>query len=102
EIALNQGDTLEMLALIDTASLERLGSFAGLQSGQTAQFMATMPAISAETTAKFSTLTTLKADLSKLEANFGPGHPEVEIRRKEIMLVEKLIRESKEETQVDS
>ncbi|WP_437223261.1 polysaccharide biosynthesis tyrosine autokinase [Planctomicrobium sp. SH661] len=102
QIEANQGDTLEMLALIDSASLERLGSFAGLQSGQTAGFVKDMPTRTAAVTAKLNTLTTLKAKLNELLSNFGPAHPQVEILRQEIALVEDVVRNAEKQTEFTS
>jgi len=100
EILKKEGDnTLELLALIDNDSLSRLGTFAGFSSAQTTDFQKNAAARAKEAEAKYSTLTSLRADLSKLEANFGPGHPQVVNLKQEIGLVEKLISESEKSTQ---
>jgi capsular exopolysaccharide synthesis family protein len=97
-------DDFERLALIDNESLERLGTFAGLQLNtvNNVEFQAAQPARTQEAMARFSTLIQLKADLSKLLANFGPGHPQVENLKQEIALVEKSIEESHQLTRLDS
>jgi succinoglycan biosynthesis transport protein ExoP len=100
QIRRNNGNALDMLALIDSASLERLGAFAGLQSGDTHEIMKTQAARTAEAAAKYNTLSQLKSRLNELLANFGPGHPQVEILKKEIAIYEELVRESEKETRI--
>ncbi|HWL08371.1 MAG TPA: polysaccharide biosynthesis tyrosine autokinase [Planctomicrobium sp.] len=93
------GDPLEMLALIDTDSLTRLGTFAGFSSAQTSEFQQAQAARLQEAQTKYGKLTNLQADLAKHEANFGPGHPVVENLRREIQLVERVLRDSERATQ---
>jgi len=98
----NGGDPLEMIALVDSDSLERLSAFVTLQSGQSADFLKHMPERAATTTAKYQNLASLKAKLSELLANFGPGHPQVEILNKEIQLMEELIKQGTQQTKYQS
>ncbi len=99
QIKASNGDSLELLALIDTDSLTRLGTFAGFSSAQTSEFQQAQAARLHEAQTKYGKLTSLQADLSKHEANFGPGHPVVENLRKEIQLVEQVLKESERKTQ---
>lgn len=100
QIRRNNGNALDMLALIDSASLERLGAFSGLQSSDTHEILKTQAARTAETAAKYGTLSQLKSKLNELLANFGPGHPQVEILKKEIAIYEELVQESEKQTRV--
>jgi len=102
EIREKGGDPLDMVALVDSASLERLSAFVALQSGHSAEFMKDMPERTATTNAKYQHLTSLKARLNELVANFGPGHPQVEILKKEILQVEQLVSEGAEQTRYKS
>jgi len=102
EIREKGGDPLEMVALIDSSSLERLGAFVALQSGQSAEFAKTIPERTATNQVKYQNLTALKAKLNELLANFGSGHPQVEILKKEIMLMEEVIAQGKQQTEYKS
>lgn len=94
-------DDFDRLALIDTEQLQRLGTFAGLSASASQTInLATQPLRAQEAETRYSTLTQLQAELAKLEANFGPGHPEVLNRRRELEMVRKLIEEGAKETQV--
>lgn len=98
EIREKGGDPLDMVALVDSASLERLSAFLTLQSGHSAEFMKDMPERTATTNAKYQLLTSLKSQLNELVANFGPGHPRVEILKKEIQQVEELVNQGTQQT----
>ncbi|WP_437193233.1 polysaccharide biosynthesis tyrosine autokinase [Planctomicrobium sp. SH527] len=90
----NNGDKLELIALIDSDSLQRLGTFAGFSSAQTSEFQQSQVSRIKDAETRYGRLTSLKAELSRLESNFGPSHPNVENLRKEIKLVENLLQES--------
>lgn len=90
----NNGDKLELIALIDSESLQRLGTFAGFSSAQTSEFQQSQVSRIKDAETRYGKLTTLKAELTRLESNFGPSHPNVENLRKEISLVENLLNES--------
>ncbi|MCA9140729.1 MAG: polysaccharide biosynthesis tyrosine autokinase [Planctomycetales bacterium] len=89
-------DNLDKLALIDSESLERLGLFAGLQmnSANTAEFRAAMPAKAEEARTQFTHLLTLSSEKQRLNAIFGPGHPKVQEIENEITLVKQFLQDN--------
>ncbi|MCA9050789.1 MAG: hypothetical protein KDA89_18750, partial [Planctomycetaceae bacterium] len=93
---------LDLLALIDSDSLERLGMFAGLQIGQarSAEFQASQPIRLEEARAQYTTLLNLRSQEQRLRSDFGAEHPDVVRLQKEIALVEKFIDENAKETAV--
>ncbi|WP_437203731.1 polysaccharide biosynthesis tyrosine autokinase [Planctomicrobium sp. SH664] len=94
----------EKLALIDTDSLDRLGTFAGLQvnAAQSAEFVASQPIRMQEAVAKTQGLLELQSQKQKLESNFGPGHPEVANLEGQIKLLERMINNTREETAISN
>lgn len=89
-------DHLDKLALIDSESLERLGLFAGLQmnSANTAEFRAAMPAKMEEARTQFTHLLSLNSEKQRLNAVFGPGHPKVQEIESEITLVKQFLQDN--------
>jgi len=99
EIRSKGGDPIELIALIDTDSLTRLGTFAGFSSAGTTEFQQAQAARLQEAATRYGKLTNLQADLAKKEAVLGPLHPEIENLRKEIRLVEGVLQDSERRTQ---
>ncbi|PHQ32842.1 polysaccharide biosynthesis tyrosine autokinase [Rhodopirellula bahusiensis] len=93
-------DQLDKLALIDSDSLERLGVFAGLQmnSANTAEFKAAMPAKMEEARTQITHLLQLNSEKQRLTSVFGPGHPKVQELESEITLVKEFLQDQKELT----
>ena len=93
-------DNLDKLALIDSESLERLGLFAGLQmnSANTAEFRAAMPAKMEEARTQFTRLLELNSEKQRLSAIFGPGHPKVQETESEITLVKQFLQDNQDLT----
>ncbi|MDA8743875.1 polysaccharide biosynthesis tyrosine autokinase [Rubripirellula amarantea] len=91
-------DQLDKLALIDSESLERLGVFAGLQmnSANTAEFRAAMPAQTEKARAEITHLLQLNSEKQRLTAVFGPGHPKVQDIQSEIESVKAFLQENDE------
>lgn len=89
-------DNLDKLALIDSESLERLGLFAGLQmnSANTAEFRAAMPAKAEEARTQFTHLLALSSEKNRLNAIFGPGHPKVQEIESQIVLVKQFLQDN--------
>lgn len=89
---------IEDLGVIDTESLTRLGAFAGLQanSARTAEFQAAQPERLEEARTSYSHLLKLMSEKRRLEADFGPGHPDVRKLGEEIALVESFVSERSE------
>lgn len=91
------GETVEIedLGIIDTDSLTRLGAFAGLQasSAKSAEFQAAQPERLEEARTNYSHLLRLMSDKRRLEADFGPGHPDVKKLDEEIALVKSFVDE---------
>ncbi len=92
--------SFELMALIDTKSLERLGVFASLQLGTaaTADFQASQPARLEEARTQFTHLLKLMADEQRVRSNFGPEHPDAVTLRQEIELVRSFLDERQSET----
>ncbi|TWU07548.1 polysaccharide biosynthesis tyrosine autokinase [Stieleria varia] len=97
-------DHLDKLALIDSESLERLGLFAGLQmnSSNTAEFKAAMPAKMEEARTQITGLLRLNSEKQRLTAVFGPGHPKVQELENEIQLVKQFLQDNEELTNVST
>ncbi|MEZ6127490.1 MAG: polysaccharide biosynthesis tyrosine autokinase [Planctomycetaceae bacterium] len=97
-----KNDDLDLLALIDGDSLERLGLFAGLQmsTARTAEFQATQPARLEQARTQYSHLLNLKSQEQRLRSDFGAEHPEVLKLKQEIELVQKFIAENSDQTSV--
>ncbi|WDQ17500.1 polysaccharide biosynthesis tyrosine autokinase [Rhodopirellula sp. P2] len=93
-------DQLDKLALIDSDSLERLGVFAGLQmnSANTAEFKAAMPAKMEEARTQITHLLKLNSEKQRLTSVFGPGHPKVQELESEITLVKEFLQDQKDLT----
>ncbi|MCC9654424.1 polysaccharide biosynthesis tyrosine autokinase [Rhodopirellula halodulae] len=93
-------DQLDKLALIDSESLERLGVFAGLQmnSANTAEFKAAMPAKMEEARTQITHLLQLNSEKQRLSSVFGPGHPKVQELESEITLVKEFLQDKKDLT----
>ncbi|MEP2308486.1 polysaccharide biosynthesis tyrosine autokinase, partial [Rhodopirellula bahusiensis] len=93
-------DQLDKLALIDSDSLERLGVFAGLQmnSANSAEFKAAMPAKMEEARTQITHLLKLNSEKQRLTSVFGPGHPKVQELESEITLVKEFLQDQKELT----
>lgn len=93
-------DQLDKLALIDSESLERLGVFAGLQmnSANTAEFKAAMPAKMEEARTQITHLLRLNSEKQRLTSVFGPGHPKVQELESEITLVKEFLQDQKDLT----
>ncbi len=102
--SLSMTESMDKLALIDSESLERLGLFAGLQvsASNSAEFKAMMPAKIEEARASVTRLLELSSEKQRLEAAFGPGHPDVQDIEDEIQLVRTFIADSKSENSADS
>ncbi|KAA5540023.1 polysaccharide biosynthesis tyrosine autokinase [Roseiconus nitratireducens] len=96
-------DNLDKLSLIDSESLERLGLFTGLQmnSSNTAEFKAAMPAKIEEARTQFTHLLQLNSEKQRLNAVFGPGHPKVQEIEGEIELVKQFLQDNEELTNPD-
>ncbi|MBL8811930.1 MAG: polysaccharide biosynthesis tyrosine autokinase [Planctomycetaceae bacterium] len=90
--------TIEDLGVIDTESLTRLGAFAGLQanSAKSAEFQASQPERLEEARTSYSHLLKLMSEKRRLEADFGPGHPDVRKLEEEIKLVQSFVDERAE------
>lgn len=90
--------TIDDLGVIDSDSLTRLGVFAGLQANaaKTAEFQATQPERLEEARTNYTLMLKLLADKRRLEADFGPGHPEVRKLDEEIALVKSFVEERSE------
>ncbi|SFH84651.1 polysaccharide biosynthesis tyrosine autokinase [Planctomicrobium piriforme] len=99
QIKQNKGNSLEMLALIDSESLTRLGTFGSFSSAQTQDFQENQATRLKEAETKFGKLIELQAEMSRLNGLFGPNHPTVENLRKNIEIVEGLLKESQAKTQ---
>ena len=86
---------IEDLGIIDTDSLTRLGAFAGLQANtaKSAEFQATQPERLEEARTNYSHLLRLMSEKRRLEADFGPGHPDVKKLDEEIALVNSFVDE---------
>lgn len=97
------GSDLDKLALIDTASLERLGVFAQLQMGgaQTSSFQAAQPMRLEQARTQYSNLLMLLAKEQELLADFGAQHPEVQKIRDQINLVKRFVEENGDKTEVN-
>ena len=89
---------LDKLALIDSESLQRLGVFAGLQmnSANTAEFKAAMPAQAEMARAQITHLLQLNSEKQRLTTLFGPGHPKVQDIEKEIQSVKQFLQENED------
>ncbi|MEL6897958.1 MAG: polysaccharide biosynthesis tyrosine autokinase, partial [Planctomycetota bacterium] len=96
-------DNLDKLALIDSASLERLGVFAGLQinASNSAEFKSVMPVRMEEARAEFTQLLQLNSEKQRLSSLFGPGHPQVQEIENQITLVKDFLRKNKEQTKIE-
>lgn len=96
------GGDLDLLALIDGESLERLGMFAGLQMGasRTAEFQASQPVRLEEARTQYTHLLALKSEKQRLAADFGSEHPKVVQLANEIELVQQFIEENSDQTNV--
>ena len=90
---------IEDLGVIDTDSLTRLGVFAGLQadSARTAEFQASQPERLEEARTNYTHMLKLMSDKRRLEADFGPGHPDVRKLDEEITLVKSFVNERSEQ-----
>lgn len=73
------GPELQKLALIDQLNAERLGILVTVERGeaQTASFQALQPERMAGAQVEYSSLLSLKAQLTQAMAEYGPKHPEV-------------------------
>lgn len=89
------GINIDDLGVIDTDSLARLGVFAGLQanSAKTAGFLADQPERLEEARTSYSHMLRLMSDKRRLEADFGPGHPDVKKLDEEIKGVKEFVNE---------
>ncbi len=87
--------TIEDLGVIDTESLSRLGAFAGLQAStaKSAEFQAAQPERLEEARTNYSHMLRLMSEKRRLEADFGPGHPDVRKLDEEIALVRSFVEE---------
>ncbi len=90
---------IEDLGVIDTDSLSRLGIFAGLQAttAKSADFQAAQPERLEEARTNYTHLLKLMSDKRRLEADFGPGHPDVKKLEEEITLVKSFVSERSDE-----
>lgn len=95
-------DDMQMLSLIDSDSLERLGIFASLQvnSARSADFQASQPARNEKAQAEFSHLLSLMSEEQRLRSEFGDGHPEVAKVRQEIELVKNFVADQSDKTDI--
>ena len=86
---------IEDLGVIDTDSLTRLGVFAGLQANtaKSADFLVDQPERLEEARTNYSHMLKLMSDKRRLEADFGPGHPNVKKIEEEIALVKSFVDE---------
>lgn len=102
DTAVSTDSDLDLLALIDGDSLERLGLFAGLQmsTARTAEFQATQPARLEQARTQFTHLLNLKSQEQRLRSDFGAEHPEVKKLRQEIELVQKFIAENSDQMEL--
>lgn len=93
-------DHLDKLALIDSESLERLGTFATLQTNAagTAEFQASQPARMAEAQTQYKNVLELMSEKQRLTTVFGPGHPKVRDVEDQIQLVKAFLAEKEVET----
>jgi polysaccharide biosynthesis transport protein len=93
-------DHLDKLALIDSESLERLGTFATLQTNAagTAEFQAAQPARMAEAQTQYENVLELMSEKQRLTTIFGPGHPKVRDVEDQIQLVKAFLAEKEVET----
>ena len=91
-------DQLDKLALIDSDSLQRLGVFAGLQmnSANTAEFRAAMPAKTEQARVEISHLLQLNSEKQRLTAVFGAGHPKVQDIQGQIESVKQFLQENED------
>lgn len=89
-------DDFELLALIDSTSLERIGVFASLQvnSAKSPDFLASEPVRMEEARTQYSHLLKLMSEEQKLRADFADNHPEVLKVRREIDLVKDFIKQN--------
>ena len=85
-----EGSDLQKLALIDGESLERLGLFASLQmnAANSVEFRLGQADRVAGARTQYDVLLDLMAEKQRLEADFGPNHPQVVNAQKQIDLVE--------------
>lgn len=86
---------IDDLGVIDTDSLTRLGVFAGLQANtaRSADFQADQPERLEEARTNYTHMLRLMSDKRRLEADFGPGHPDVKKIDEEIALVKSFVDE---------
>ena len=96
-----KGEEVEIddLGVIDIDSLTRLGVFSGLQANtaRSAEFLASQAGRSEEARTSYTHLLKLMSDQRRLEADFGPGHPEVKKLEEEIQLVKSFVDDKKSE-----
>ncbi len=86
---------LEKLALIDDKNAARLGILVAVERGEarTAAFQALQPERMAGASAEYSSLLTLKSQLSKAIQDYGDQHPSVKSLRDQINEMEKFLQE---------
>jgi succinoglycan biosynthesis transport protein ExoP len=102
EVGDSKDDDFELLALIDSTSLERIGVFASLQmnSAKSADFLASQPVRLEEARTQYSHLLQLMSHEQKLRTDFAENHPEVVKIRGEIELVKEFIDNNSEQSSV--
>jgi len=98
----SKSDDFELLALIDSTSLERIGVFASLQvnSAKSADFLAAQPARLEKARTEYSHLLQLMSHEQKLRSDFAENHPEVLKVRREIDLVKDFIDQNSDQVDV--
>lgn len=89
------GSELEKLALIDDRNAERLGILVTVERGesQTAAFQALQPERMAGATSEYSSLLTLKGELSQAIQEYGAKHPLVTTLQTQVREMESFLRE---------
>jgi capsular exopolysaccharide synthesis family protein len=90
-------EDVELLALIDSESLDRLTAFATLQggAGTSAEFLSKQPERLQQATIENNSLLLLMTEELKKRADFGPQHPEVLKLQAQIELTKSFIEEKK-------
>jgi len=92
-------EDMQLLALIDSESVDRLSAFATLQgsAGTSAKFLADQPERLQRATIENNNLLMLMTEELKKRADFGPQHPEVLKLQAQIELTKTFIDEKKSE-----